>query len=137
MGVAVVSSCDSAKILEASEHTLDGVAVAVQVGREAVLPASVGLRWNVRSGPLALDLAADGVAVVALVAVQDHGWGHLVEQGVGAAVQSATWPPVNRKAKGRQKRSLSAWTFVVRPPRERPIAWVSSPLYRLRRSDAP
>ena len=83
MGVAVVSSCDSAKILEASEHALDGVAVAVQVGREAVLPASVGLRWNVRSGPLALDLAADGVAVVALVAVQDHGCGHLVEQGVG------------------------------------------------------
>ena len=64
MGVAVVSSCDSAKILEAGEHALDGVAVAVQVGREAVLPASVGLRWNVRSGPLALDLAADGVAVV-------------------------------------------------------------------------
>ena len=52
MGVAVVSSCDSAKILEAPEHTLDGVAVAVQVGREAVLPASVGLRWNVPSGPL-------------------------------------------------------------------------------------
>ena len=45
-----------------------------------------------------------------------------------AAVQSATWPPVSRKARGRQKRSLSAWTFVVRPPRERPIAWVSSPL---------
>ena len=96
MGVAVVSSCDSAKILEASEHTLDGVAVAVQVGGEAVLPASVGLRWNVRSGPLALDLAADGVAVVALVAVQDHGCGHLVEQGVGGGA-------IRHLATGQQK----------------------------------
>ena len=32
--MAVVSGCDSAKILEASEHTLDGVAVAVQVGEK-------------------------------------------------------------------------------------------------------
>ncbi len=29
------------------------------------------------------------------------------------------------------------WIFVERPPRERPIAWLRSPLYRLRRSDAP
>ena len=61
----------------------DGVAVGVQVGREAVLPPPVGLRWDVRSGTLALDLAADGIAVAPLVAVQDHGCGHLAEQGVG------------------------------------------------------
>jgi hypothetical protein len=38
------------------------------------------------------------------------------------AVQSATWPPVSMKAIGRQSVSVSAWIFVVRPPRERPIA---------------
>jgi len=136
VGVAVVSSCDSAKILEASEHALDGVAVAVQVGREAVLPTSVSLRWNIRSSPLALDFAADDVAVIRLVAVQDRAAG-MWSSRASAAVQSATWPPVSRKARGRQKRSVSAWTFVVRPPRERPIAWLSSPLYRPRRSDEP
>src|SRR3954453_11968571 len=39
-------------------------------------------------------------------------------------MQSATWPPVSRKAIGRQQASVSAWIFVVLPPRERPIACV-------------
>src|SRR5215475_5744659 len=95
--------------------------------REAVLPASVCLRWNVRSGPLALDFAAEDIAVVPLVAVQDHGCGHLVEQGVGGGAIRHR-PPVGKKTRGRQKQSVSAWIFVVRPPpRERPIAWLSSP----------
>ena len=47
MGVAVVSSCDSAKILEAPEHALDGVSPAVEEGREAALPDPVGLGRDV------------------------------------------------------------------------------------------
>ncbi len=43
------------------------------------------------------------------------------------ALQSATCPPVRRKARGRQKWSVSAWIVVVRPPRERPRAWLCSP----------
>ncbi len=38
---------------------------------------------------------------------------------------------------GRQSRSVSAWILVVRPPRERPIAWLLSPLFRPRPSGAP
>src|SRR5690242_16555252 len=34
-----------------------------------------------------------------------------------AAVQSATWPAVSRKARERRKGSVRAWTFVVRPRR--------------------
>jgi hypothetical protein len=49
----------------------------------------------------------------------------LVEQGIGDGAV-ATWPPVSRSATGRQKRSVSAWIFVVRPPRERPIARANS-----------
>jgi len=101
VGVAVVSSCDSAKIFEASEHALDGVAVAVQVGREAVLPTSVSLRWNIRSSPLALDFAADDVAVIRLVAVQDRGCGHVVEQGVGGGA-------IRHLAAGQQKGKRAA-----------------------------
>jgi transposase len=40
----------------------------------------------------------------------------------GAAAISASWPGVRCKTTGRQSGSLSAWIFVVRPPRERPIA---------------
>src|SRR5262249_11201808 len=36
--------------------------------------------------------------------------------------KSADEPPVSRNAIGRQPMSVSAWIFVVRPPRERPIA---------------
>ena len=83
MSEAVVSGGNPAKILDAPEHALDGVAISVEDGRKAVLPASIGLGRNVRRGALALDLATDGVAVVTLVAVQDRRFGHLVEQGVG------------------------------------------------------
>ena len=83
MGETVVSGCDSTEVLEAPEHALDGVAVAVEIGREAIFPAAVGFGRDVRRGALALDLAADGIAVVALVTVQDRGGGHLVEQGIG------------------------------------------------------
>jgi hypothetical protein len=38
------------------------------------------------------------------------------------ARRSGAWPPVRRKAIGRQSRSVSAWILVVRPPRERPVA---------------
>jgi len=84
VGETVVSCADSAEVLETAEHALDGVAVAVEIGREAVLPAAIDLGRNVRCGTLALDLATDGVAVIAFVAMQDFGGGNLVEQGIGS-----------------------------------------------------
>ena len=101
MSQAVVSSCDSAEILEACEHALDSVAVAIEVGREAVLPAPVDLGGNIRSGALALDLAADSVAVIPLVTVQDLRCGHPVEQGVGGNA-------VRHLAAGQQERDGAA-----------------------------
>ena len=59
MGEAVISGCDSTKVFDASEHALDGVAVAVESRREAVFPAPVRLGWNVRRGTHALDLAPE------------------------------------------------------------------------------
>ena len=83
MRQAVVSRGDPAEILDPSEHALDGVTVTVEGRREAVLPAAIGFGRNVRGGALALDLAADGVGIVALVAEQDRGRGHLIEERVG------------------------------------------------------
>lgn len=83
MGEAVISGCDSTEVLDASEHALDGVAIAIEGRRETVFPAPVCLGWNVRRGTHALDLAADRIAVIALVAMQDLGPGHLVEERVG------------------------------------------------------
>jgi hypothetical protein len=83
MGEAVVAGCNSAEVLEAAEHALDGVTVAVEPRGEAVLPSSIGLGRDVGRRALALDLATDGVAVIPLVAMQDFGGGHLVEQRIG------------------------------------------------------
>src|SRR5690606_31934588 len=49
--------------------------------------------------------------------------------GTATAVQSATWPPVRRKATGLQRSSVRAWILAVRPPRDRPIAWLGSPFF--------
>ena len=88
MSKAIVTSSDPAEVLEAAEHALDGVAVAIEGGREAVLPAPIDFGRNVGCDPHALDFAANGVAVVALVAVKDGGRGHLVEQCIrGDAVR--------------------------------------------------
>ena len=52
-------------------HAFDGVAIAVEERRKAVLPFSVGLGPDVRHRAVALDSPPDRVAVVTLVAVQD------------------------------------------------------------------
>ena len=65
-GVSIVAGCDAPEVLDAAEHALDGVSAAVEEGREAVFPDAVGLGRDVGEGPAAADLAADGVAVVAL-----------------------------------------------------------------------
>jgi hypothetical protein len=55
---------------------------AVEVGRGAVLSPPVDLGRDVGCRPLALDLVADGLAVIALVAVQDFGRADPVEQDI-------------------------------------------------------
>jgi hypothetical protein len=101
MGEAVVSRGDPSEVLEAPEHALDGVAVAVEMGREATLPATVGLGWDVRRGTLALDLATDSVAVIPLITMQDFGARHLVEQSIGGSA-------VGDLAAGQQERDRAA-----------------------------
>ena len=76
----IISGGDAAEVLQATEHTLDGVAASIEDGRKAILPVSVRLGRDVRHRTLSLDLSADGIAVVTLVAVQDRGTWHLFEQ---------------------------------------------------------
>jgi hypothetical protein len=47
---------------------------------------------------------------------------------------SPRWPGVISSATGRPQPSTTAWIFVVRPPRERPIAWRSAPFSAGRRA---
>ena len=112
---AVVSGGNSAKVLETPEHTLDGVAIAVEPRGEAVLPSSIGFGRDVRRDAIALDLATDGVAVIPLVAVQDFGAGHLIEQHIGGGA-------VGDLAAGQQKRDRAAEAIGQRVDFRRPPA---------------
>jgi len=83
----------------------DDVAVPVEVGREAVFPALVGAWRDVGRGSRLFDLPANSGTVVALVAVQEIGGGHPVEQTIGGGA-------VGNLTAGQQEG-------------ERPTAWIA------------
>lgn len=68
-GIAIVTCCDAAEVLEAVEHALNGISRPIKDRRKAVLPDPVDLGRDVRRGALVLDLSTHRVGVVALVAV--------------------------------------------------------------------
>lgn len=76
----VVAGGKAPEVLEAAEHALDGVAVAVKHPRETEFPAPVGLGWDVRHGAILLHLMAHSIAVVTLVTMNDARWRHLLQQ---------------------------------------------------------
>ena len=80
LGQPVVSGGDAAEVLEPAKHALDGVAAAVEIRREAVLPLAVGFRRDVGDAAGVFDLAAHGIAVVAPVAVNHQPRRQTVQQ---------------------------------------------------------
>ncbi len=81
-GQSVVTGSDPSEVLDPPEHALDGIAIAVEIGREAVFPAPVALWRDVWRRAFGLDLSPDGVAVITLVAMQDRCRGHLLQQNI-------------------------------------------------------
>lgn len=81
-GEPIISRSDTTKVLQAAEHALDGIAVAIEERRKAVRPLAVSLGRNVRHGAAALHLTADRITIVAFVAVQDLAGRHLCQQAL-------------------------------------------------------
>ena len=112
MGETVVSGCNSAEVLEAAEHALDGVAVAIEIWREAIFPAAVDLGRDLRRGAPTLDFATDGIAVVPFVAMQDVE-APAVQQRIGRGA-------VSDLAAGQQERNWAAGAIGQRMDFRRP-----------------
>jgi len=112
---AVITRCDASEVFDAAEHAFDGVAIAVETGREAILPATIDLGRDVGRSSLALDFAADGVTVVSLVAVQDFGRADAIEQIIGGDA-------VRDLAAGQQERDRAAEAIGQRVDFRRPPA---------------
>jgi len=98
---AVIARCDASEVFNAAEHAFDGVAIAVETGRKAILPAAIDLGRDIGRSSLALDFAADGIAVVSLVTVQDVGVDEVIEQTVGGDA-------IRDLATGQQERDRAA-----------------------------
>ena len=69
--MAIISGGDAAEVLQSAEHALDGITIAVEDRRETVFPAAIGLGRDVGHCAFVLDLPADRIAVIALVAMED------------------------------------------------------------------
>lgn len=80
-GQTIVAGCDAPEVLETAEHAFDGVAVAIEIGGEAVLPDAVGFGRDVGHGALGFSQPTDLIAVVALVRVQDAARWKTFEEG--------------------------------------------------------
>ena len=71
---AVVAGCDPPEVFEATEHAFDGISVAAEIGREAVLPDAICLGRDVRHRALGFGQTSDLITVIAFVGVQDTGF---------------------------------------------------------------
>lgn len=70
-GELVVTSGETAAVLQAAEHALDGVAAFVERLAEAAFPAPVTFGRDIGDRALFLDQIADAVAVIGTVGVDD------------------------------------------------------------------
>jgi hypothetical protein len=104
-------------MLEVAEHALDEIALAIGGLVERIMSAA----FEKKAGRPSLSYAALG-------AKQPPAGTALVN--AVATRTSPRWPGVASTAMGRPRAPTMAWIFVVRPPRERPIACAGAPLFR-------
>ena len=62
---------EAAAVLEAAEHSLDGVAALVKGLAEAAFPAPVALGRDVGDRTLLLDQVTDAIAVISAIGMDD------------------------------------------------------------------
>jgi len=135
-GKFVISGGDAPEILESAEAALDDVAPFVGAFAEWVESYSVGLVRNDRLGAAPDDFGAESVAIIALVGGERAcGRGSREKRRRGSNVRVLAGREMNGAGSAigiRQRVDLGGAS-----PRERPIAWACSPLFRRSRSDAP
>ncbi len=123
-------------LLEAAEHAFDEIALAIGNLVEGMMffPS-----WVVRDDwdrPALSQEATQPIAVISCIRSQAPARRTALIKAV-ATRTSPRWPGVTSMAMGRPRASAMAWIFVVRPPRERPIACASAPLFRPPPNGAP
>jgi hypothetical protein len=122
----VVTGCDASPVLQAAEHALDEITLAIG---DLVGVLRVGLFGMTGTVPRSRRKRRSPSLSQAASAARQRPRGTALIKAV-ATRTSPRWPGVTSMAIGRPRESTMAWIFVVRPPRERPIACASAPLFR-------
>jgi hypothetical protein len=123
----------ASSILEAAEHALDEIALAIGGFVERMMSLAGRIVRDDRNRAAFEKKATQTIAVVGCVGGQATPAGTPLINSV-ATRTSPIWPGVTSMAMGRPRASTMAWIFVLRPPRERPIACASAPLSTRRRA---
>ncbi len=68
-GVAIISGCDHAEVLDPAKHALNGIAGIIKNWRETVFLFSVGFWRDVWYSAVLFDLPAESIAVIGFICV--------------------------------------------------------------------
>ena len=125
----LVAGGDGPEMLDGIEKALDEIALGIKREVAVAFDLAVGFRRDDRLDGAHFEAVDEAVAVIA-PRVKPEGrllsarsaCGSIWAVSASAWVMSWTWPPVRLSANGFPKASTMAWIFVVRPPRERPMA---------------
>ena len=120
-GKLVVSGGDASEVLEPAKAALDDISAFVDAFVEAMDDHTVGLVGDHGLGSAPNDFATKVIAVISFVG-EERAHRRRARQNIGRRGDIGILAGVRCRTTGRQSGSLSAWIFVVRPPRERPIA---------------
>jgi hypothetical protein len=118
----LVACGHAAEVFDELEETFDQIALPVK--REIAIAFVLAIRlWrNDRLDRARPEAGNVGVGVVALVGQDGF---RLDLCGQRFSVMSWAWPAVRVNASWFPSASTIIWIFVVRPPRERPMAWLT------------
>ena len=115
-----VSGGDSSEVLEFIEEPFDSVALAVEPGGEGGAVLAARHRADIAPGAASFEVSAQRITVIGAIGKEDvPGLDGVEQAGGGGSVVAC--PSVSFIAIGRPSASTSAWIFVVKPPRERPM----------------
>ncbi|MGY4327565.1 hypothetical protein ACVWWG_001982 [Bradyrhizobium sp. LB7.2] len=120
-GELVVSGGDAAEVFEPAKAALDDISTFVGAFVEAMNDDAVGFVGDDGLGAATNNFAAKVVAVILFVSEErTHGWRERQDIGRRRDIGILAWRQMQDDRPA--QRIAQRWTFVVRPPRERPIA---------------
>ena len=118
---AFLSCCDASELLELIEEALDRVSLPKDPSAERETVFSIALGRYVGPGSTVVGKRPGSMAVIGLVGQEGRTFAEIVQERQSLRAVGSC-PGDKPSLMGRLSASTTAWIFVVKPPRDRPIA---------------